>query len=150
MKQLYKLLATGLGSGYIKGAPGTYGSVVGVALYLAICGLPLYSYILFCLAFILFAIWITDRALPFFEGEDPQQIVIDEIAGFLVTMIGHPFSWLTIGLGFVFFRLFDIIKPQPVRYFDRKVKGPWGIVLDDVFAGIYAWACVFIIGKIIS
>lgn len=129
----------------IPGAPGTYGTVVAAALYALVYSLPLVSYILFCIAFIFFAVWVTARALPQFEGNDPGAIVIDEMAGFMVAMIGHPFTPLNLGLGFVFFRLFDIIKPPPIRQLEKRLKGAWGIVLDDVLAGIFACILVWVV-----
>lgn len=150
MKGIFRFLATGLDVGLIPGAPGTYGTLVGVLLYLAVVGLPTYLYILFCITFTFFAVWIAANALPSFEAKDPRQIVIDEIAGFLVAMIGAPFSWLNIAIGFALFRLFDVAKPQPIRYFDRKVAGAWGVVLDDIFAGLFAAVVSFAVRALIK
>lgn len=150
MNKIYKFFATGFGVGCIPGAPGTYGTVVGAGLYLLICDLPLFSYILFCAAFLFFSVWIISKALPQFSSEDPCPIVIDEMAGFFVTMIGLPFTWLNLGLGFVLFRFFDILKPPPIRTIDRNVKGAWGIVLDDIAAGILACITIWIIRIFVS
>ena len=111
--------------------------------------MPPISYVFFCIAFVFFAVWITRGALSHFEGEDPSQIVIDEIAGFMIAMIGHPFTWLNIGLGFVLFRVFDILKPPPIRQIDSKIKGAWGIVLDDVVAGVFACVVVWLVRIVI-
>jgi phosphatidylglycerophosphatase A len=145
LKQFYKFLATGFDSGYIPGAPGTYGTALAAGLYLALYQMPLISYLLFCVAFTFFAYWVTRGALPHFEGDDPSCIVIDEMAGMFITMIGHPFSWVNLGLGFILFRIFDITKPPPIRYVDRHMKGAWGITLDDVIAGIFACAALWVI-----
>lgn len=88
-------------------------------------------------ATVFLAIWASSWAENFFLRKDSPCIVIDEMAGLLVTMCLLPPTWLTILLGFLFFRLFDIIKPPPARFIEEKVKGGWGIVLDDVVAGIY-------------
>ena len=145
MKKALKFIVTGLNSGYIPGAPGTYGTIVGVLLYLAIYQLPFISYILFCIAFVFFSVWSIGQVLSDFDSDDPSAVVIDEMAGFFIAMIGHPFSWLTLGMGFVLFRFFDIVKPFPIRLIDRKVKGPWGIVLDDVLAGVFACIVIWLV-----
>jgi len=145
MKKIFKFLATGFHVGLIPGAPGTYGSVIGVILYLLLNGLPLISYILFCIAFTFLAFWITKGALPQFRSKDPGAIVIDEIAGMVITMIGIPFTWINVGLGFLIFRVFDVVKPFPVSYCDKKIKGAWGVVLDDVVAGIYACIVLWLV-----
>ena len=145
MRGIFKFLATGFDVGFLPGAPGTYGTVVGVGLYLLVAHLPIYLYLLFTITFAFFAIWVTNGALPSFKRDDPSEIVIDEMAGFLVTMIGLPVTWLNIGMGFVFFRLFDIIKPPPIRMIDRKMKGGLGVVSDDLLAGVFACALIWII-----
>lgn len=145
MKSFFKIMATGLGVGYIPGAPGTYGTVIAAGLYLLIYSLPLYLYMPFCVVFVLLAIWTTAGALPLFKTKDPGPIVIDEIAGFLITMIALPFSWVNLGLGFIIFRVFDIIKPPPIRWIEKRLNGAWGVVLDDVAAGIYANVVLWVI-----
>ena len=83
------------------------------------------------------AIWIAGQALPVFVGKDPKQIVVDEVAGYLVTLVGHPFSWPIAVAAFLLFRLFDITKPPPCRRVERW-RGGLGICADDIIAGVYA------------
>jgi phosphatidylglycerophosphatase A len=83
------------------------------------------------------AILVSDRARKFLLGDDPQEIVIDEVAGLLVTFFLLPLSWLSLPLGCVLFRVFDMSKPFPIRRLE-KIRGGAGIVLDDILAGVYA------------
>ena len=131
-------LASGLGRGFFPVAPGTVGTVVGVVLYFFLSRLSSFLYLITSTTFIFLSVWIADRAARHLRQKDPACIVIDEIAGFFITMVLVPWSWLNVGMGFLLFRLFDIIKPFPIRRIDRTVPGGWGIVLDDVLAGVYA------------
>jgi phosphatidylglycerophosphatase A len=142
-QRLILFLATGCGSGYVPVMPGTAGSVVGIILFLVLYPLSLPLYVLTTLAFIFLAIWASDAALSIYRIKalkinDPSQIVIDEIAGYLVTMISFPPQWLYVMCGFILFRVMDIIKPYPANIIDDKTHGGAGIVLDDIVAGIYA------------
>jgi phosphatidylglycerophosphatase A len=128
------------------------GAVVGGGLYWLLSPLPHYIYIPTTVAFIFFAVWVSARACVIFGEEDPSKVTIDEIAGILVTFALHSFSWIALVVGFVLFRIFDIAKPFPVRWAERKFPGGWGVVMDDVVAGIYAnialWIIIMIIGAI--
>ena len=84
------------------------------------------------------AIWLADSSEKLIGKKDPGCIVIDEIAGMLVALVGLPFNFFTVAVGFVFFRLLDIFKPFPIRYLERKIPGGAGIVIDDLVAGIIA------------
>ena len=87
--------------------------------------------------FIIAASWICHQAETIIGHKDPGQVVIDEVCGMLVALWGLPFTpFFAVG-GFALFRLFDIIKPFPIRWFDRRIKGGVGIVMDDVIAGIF-------------
>ena len=90
------------------------------------------------LLFIALAIWISGAAAKTLQRRDPGCIVIDEIAGMVVTFIGLPFTLTTAVLGFILFRLLDILKPFPIRTLDQRLSGGLGIVADDVVAGIFA------------
>jgi phosphatidylglycerophosphatase A len=134
----FLLFGTGLGSGYFPLAPGTVGTVIGIVLCWCFSRFSPFLYLITLISFIFFSAWIADRSERLLHQKDPRIIVIDEIAGMLVTMFLIPFSTLYAGIGFLLFRLFDIVKPFPVGWLDKNLSGGWGIVLDDVAAGIYA------------
>ena len=140
MRQPIMWLATGFGAGLLPRAPGTAGSLVGVLFFLALAGLPLPAYLLAVLALALMGVWVCERAGKALGATDHPGIVWDEIVGMLITMTATPVSWQGVALGFVLFRLFDILKPWPVASNDRKVPGGLGVMLDDVMAGLYALA----------
>jgi phosphatidylglycerophosphatase A len=130
-------LATGFFVGTVPVAPGTFGSIIGLPLCFLISRLHILLAIICAVLFIFFAIWIATAAEQVLKKEDAGEIVIDEIAGLMVTFIGLPFTLKTMIAGFVIFRVFDILKPFPIRTFEKKVAGGLGVVLDDVLAGIY-------------
>ena len=131
-------LATGLNIGKIPFAPGTFGSLIGLPLGFALAGLKLIQAIACAALFICFAIWISHIAARMLKKKDPGCIVIDEIAGMMVALIGLPFNLSTVVVGFIFFRILDITKPFPFRLLDNRVSGGLGIVADDIAAGIIA------------
>ena len=131
-------LATGFGIGHIPFAPGTFGSIPGLPLGFILSGLELPLAVAGAGMFVLGAVWIAGTAEKQLQQSDPGCIVIDEIAGMAVTFIGLPFN-LTIGfVGFVIFRLLDVFKPFPIRLLEQRLEGGWGVVMDDVAAGIIA------------
>ncbi|MFV1872051.1 MAG: phosphatidylglycerophosphatase A [Oleiphilus sp.] len=138
LKHPAHFLAFGFGSGCTPKAPGTFGTLVGMMVY---CLLPPMSMPLF-LGFILVSfflgIYFCDKATKALGVHDHGGIVWDEFVGFWISVIALPegLAWLL--LAFCLFRLFDIWKPQPIKYLDQKVEGGLGIMLDDVVAGIYA------------
>ena len=85
---------------------------------------------------ILGSIWIADQAERMLQQKDPGVIVIDEICGLVVALIGLPFTWVNVVLGFIFFRVLDIAKPVPIRNIERRLNGGTGIIMDDIAAGI--------------
>lgn len=132
------LLATGCYAGYIPVAPGTFGTLVAVPLcYLLSVFGPLEG-ALFIAVFAGFAVWISGEAERIFDKKDSSLIVIDEMAGLLVTLFLIPWSAKSVIVGFLLFRLIDIAKPFPIRRVESKLHGGWGIVGDDLLAGIYA------------
>jgi len=132
------ILATGFFIGNMPVAPGTFGTVLGLPLCFLLSGLDLPFAVLLSIIFVLFAIWIAHDAEIILKKKDPGCIVIDEIAGIMVTFLGLPFNITTAVAGFLIFRLFDILKPFPIRHLERKLSGGAGVVLDDVAAGIYS------------
>ena len=129
-------LATGFYIGNIPVAPGTFGSLVGLPLCFALAGISTATAMLGTLLFILFAVWIADAAEKILEQNDPGCIVIDEIAGMVVALVGLPFNPITVVIGFILFRILDILKPFPIRDLDKRIPGGLGVVADDVAAGI--------------
>ena len=143
------LLACGLGSGLVPKAPGTFGTLAAIPLYLVMQPLGLLGYLLLTAVFFVLGIWLCHQAIKVFERNDPSEVVWDEVVGFLVTMIAAPAGWQWLVLGFVLFRIFDIWKPWPVRLADHKLHGGLGIMLDDVIAGIYALIVLQVIALIV-
>lgn len=124
--------------GYSPIAPGTVGSLLGVALYIPLSRLlPIY-YFLFLLLASLLSFKIAGEAERFFEKKDCQIIVIDEVVGVFFTMFLFPPNLFYLSAGFLLFRVFDIAKPFPAGWIDRKMNGGTGVVLDDIVAGTYA------------
>ncbi len=121
-------MAFGFGSGFSKKAPGTCGTVVGIPIYWLL-GLAFFVGVRIC-----------QRVSEELGVEDYPGIVWDEIVGYLVTMFSLPHTLTWIVLGFALFRLLDILKPQPLRWIDRQIYGGWGIMLDDLLAGLAACA----------
>ena len=131
-------LATGFYIGKIPLAPGTFGSLIGLPLCFLLAEIQLSAAIIAVLLIIALAIWISNVAERTLERKDPGCIVIDEIAGMVVTLIGLPFNLTTATIGFILFRILDILKPFPIRILDKRLPGGLGIVADDVVAGIFA------------
>ena len=129
-------LATGGYIGFIPFAPGTFGSLLGIPLFYFIASIPLLPAFFFMIAFILFSIWVAEKAEKSIGAKDPGCIVIDEIAGMGVTFLTISFHPYMAILGFVVFRFFDILKPFPVMYLEKRFTGGLGVVIDDVAAGI--------------
>ncbi len=114
------------------------GTVAAIPVYLLAIQLNFWLYALFTLIATLAGIWICDVAAKKLDEHDFGGIVWDEVAGYLITMLFVPFSWQSALAGFVLFRIFDILKPQPIKWVDSKVAGGLGIMLDDVLAAIFA------------
>jgi len=135
------LLACGLGSGAARFAPGTFGTLVAIPLYWFMQPLSILYYALITLVLFLVGIGLCAYAAEKLGVHDHPGIVWDEIVGYLITMFMAPSGLMWIIIGFALFRLFDIWKPWPIDWLDAKVSGGFGIMIDDVLAGIYA-ACL--------
>ena len=132
------LLAFGFGSGLAPKAPGTFGTLVAIPIYLILEPLNLTTYLGCLIVITLFSFYIAGKSAQLLGIHDHGGIVIDEICGYLLTMALAPKDWQWIVAGFLLFRLFDIFKPWPIKYLDKAISGGVGIVLDDLMAGIYA------------
>jgi len=138
LKDPVVLIAVGFGSGLAPKAPGTAGTLVAIPLFMLMQPMPLISYLLITTCLFIAGIWICTYTAEKLGVHDHPSIVIDEIVGYLITMIAAPEGWLVMLVGFVLFRLFDALKPWPISCFDRNINGGLGIMLDDVVAGIAA------------
>jgi phosphatidylglycerophosphatase A len=136
------LLAFGLGSGAAPKAPGTFGTVAVIPFYLLISQLAPWGYLVVVLVMAGFGVWLCHRVSQDLGVHDHSGIVWDEWVGFLITMWLAPSGWLWLLIGFVLFRFFDIVKPWPIYLLDQHVPGGWGIMVDDIVAGLYAFALI--------
>jgi phosphatidylglycerophosphatase A len=131
-------LAFGFGSGAAPKAPGTFGTLAAIPLYLLLAQLPLWAYVVVLVATFAIGIYLCDQASKDMGVHDHGGIVWDEFVGFWIAMTALPFHWGWILAGFVLFRFFDILKPWPISWLDKKVHGGMGIMIDDVVAGLFA------------
>ena len=144
-----KTAATGLGSGLSPFAPGTAGTLVGIPIYFLLSMLSRPLYLLTAAAFFFFAVYVAQEAEKLYGAHDPSCIVIDEIAGFLVVMACISPSPFTVAAGFALFRIFDIAKPFPIRLLEQRLPGGYGVVGDDIMAGIYGNIILQIVTRVI-
>ncbi len=131
-------IAFGLGTGASPYAPGTVGTLLGIPLVWLMAGLSIWVYLLITVALYFFGVWVCNKTSNDIGVHDHSGIVIDEVVGYLITMILIPVNLWTLALGFLAFRFFDIIKPWPIRWLDKHVHGGTGIMIDDVLAGVFA------------
>ncbi len=131
--------AFGFGSGLAPKAPGTFGTLAAVPLYLLMQDWSLPVYLGAMLLAFLVGVYICDRSANALGVHDHPGIVWDEFVGYWITMAAAPAGWQWVLSGFVLFRLFDILKPWPIGWVDKKVDGGLGIMLDDVLAAVFAW-----------
>ncbi len=137
MKRFVLFLSSNAGLGYAPWAPGTFGTLAGIPAFWLLARLPAPLYALTWAALFCLACWAAGEAGRIYNVTDDRRIVIDELAGYLVTVAFLPFSWPAALLGFFLFRFFDVVKVWPASWFDREMKNGVGVVLDDVAAGVY-------------
>ncbi|WP_445766054.1 phosphatidylglycerophosphatase A family protein [Rheinheimera sp.] len=138
LKKWYQFLALGFGSGLARKAPGTFGTLAAVPLVALLLWAGNTYLLVFVILGALLGVYICERTTKDIGVHDHGAIVWDEIIGLGITMLWVPLHWQTLVLGFVLFRLFDIVKPWPISWLDKKVHGGVGIMLDDVVAGVFA------------
>jgi phosphatidylglycerophosphatase A len=131
-------LALGFGSGLAPKAPGTFGTLAAVLVFFLMSGLTPLVYGLLVLVVCISGIYICGKAASDVGVHDHGAIVWDEFAGFFITMFMVPVSWQSVLVGFILFRIFDIAKPWPISIVDKKLTGGFGIMFDDVLAGLFA------------
>jgi len=144
------LIATGIGVGYLPVASGTWGSLVALPIHFLLTRLGTGGYLVALGLLVFVAVGSAGAAEKILDRADPSAVVIDEIAGMLVTLAPFQPGVLTWGAGFLLFRFFDIVKPFPVRWFDRHIHGGIGIVADDLVAGLYAAGCLWLLTKLVG
>ncbi|PID46116.1 MAG: phosphatidylglycerophosphatase A [Proteobacteria bacterium] len=147
MRSPVHFLAFGLGSGLAPFAPGTFGTLAAVLLYLPMQYLDVLSYCLLVALVCIAGVWICGKSSDMLGVHDHGGIVWDEFAGYFITMIAAPAGWQWILVGFVLFRLFDILKPWPIKWADSKVHGGLGIMLDDILAGLISLAILQVLAR---
>lgn len=136
-------LAFGFGSGLAPKAPGTFGTLAAMPLYLLASKLSLSAYVGLTVLLFLIGVWLCGRCEQILSVRDHSGIVWDEFVGLFITLAGTPVSWPAMAAGFFLFRLFDVLKPWPISWFDRRIHGGLGIMLDDAVAGLFAWSVLF-------
>lgn len=142
--KLYKIIlrnpvhyfSFGFGAGLSPKAPGTVGTLVAIPIFLLLTTQSNYFYLIFVTIVFFMGCWSSSYTAKSLNVHDHPGIVIDEIVGYLITMLFVPVTWYWVVLGFIFFRIFDIWKPWPISIADQRLKGGFGIMFDDVLAGI--------------
>ncbi|OUR75097.1 phosphatidylglycerophosphatase A [Colwellia psychrerythraea] len=140
-----QFLALGFGSGLAPKAPGTFGTLAAVPLFLLMSSLSPLFYALLVLVVCISGIYICGKAAKDVGVHDHGAIVWDEFAGFFITMFMIPVSWQSVLVGFILFRIFDIAKPWPISVADKKLTGGFGIMFDDVLAGLFSLVIMHVI-----
>lgn len=141
MSNPWHLLAIGFGSGLSPVVPGTMGTLASIPFYLLLMHLPLLWYVIVLIMASVIGVTICQRTSHDMKVHDHGSIVWDEFVGFWITMLVvpvlhlDPWNWKIIVAGFVLFRLFDMVKPWPISWFDKNVAGGFGIMIDDIVAG---------------
>ncbi len=138
-------LAFGCGSGAAPKAPGTFGTLAALVPYYFMQDLSQPVYLAVLLVTALVGIYLCGKTASDIGVHDHGGIVWDEFVGMWLTLFAAPSGWQWVVIGFVLFRLFDILKPTPIGWLDKRVHGGTGIMLDDIVAGSFAWICLQLI-----
>ncbi len=147
MSNPWHLLATGFGSGLAKYVPGTMGTLAAIPFYLLLAQLPFGWYLVAVLVAALIGVKICTITSGDMKVHDHGSIVWDEFVGFWITMaIAPTVSWQWVLTGFILFRFFDMVKPWPISWLDKHVKGGFGIMVDDILAGFMAMIALWGVG----
>ena len=144
-----RLAATGLGAGYSPVAPGTAGTLVAIPLYLVLAAAGGWAVAAGLVVITVVGVPVSTRMEEITGTKDPKPVVIDEIAGYLVTVLGSSPTLFTVTAGFFIFRFFDVLKPPPVRWFERTLPAGAGVMADDLMAGVYSWITLRLLEKIL-
>ena len=142
MDKIIMFLATGFYSGNLPKIPGTWGSLMALVPWFFMRNLPLTSYLIAVAIIFFMGCLLAGSAEKILDQADAGPIVIDEFVGMFITLTAapaHPAAWI---VGFLLFRFFDILKPFPCSWFDNHIHGGFGIMMDDVIAGLYALLCL--------
>ena len=139
----HQLFALGFGLGLSPKLPGTIGALAALPLIYVASQTSMIWQLTLGLVICVYGILCCDKTAKELGEKDPQMIVWDEVAGFYIAMIAFPFEWGYLLAAFFLFRSFDILKPYPISWADKKLKGGLGIMLDDILAGFAAWLCVY-------
>ncbi|VAW58077.1 Phosphatidylglycerophosphatase A [hydrothermal vent metagenome] len=145
LKNPLHFFSLGFGSGLAPVAPGTLGTLAAIPVYVLLVQFELWVFLIITLFITVAGIYLCGYTSKALGVHDHSGIVIDEIAGYLITMIAVPFHWKWVIAGFVLFRFFDILKPWPISWLDRKVSGGFGIMIDDVLAGVFSLICLHLL-----
>lgn len=153
LKNPWHLLAIGFGSGLSPIVPGTMGTLAAIPFYLLLVQLPLPLYLVALVVACIVGVKICQVTSDDMGVHDHGSIVWDEFAGFWITMLVVPvlnlsaYDWKWLLTGFVLFRFFDMVKPWPIGWLDKRVHGGLGIMLDDIVAGVMAGGALYLVGK---
>jgi phosphatidylglycerophosphatase A len=145
LKQPVQFLALGFGSGLAPKAPGTFGTAAAIPVYLLLAMLTPMYYFFAVVIMSIAGIYICGKAADNVGVHDHPAIVWDEFVGYFITMFMVPVSWQSVLVGFLLFRVFDILKPWPISFIDKKMSGGAGIMFDDILAGLFSLAIMHLI-----
>ncbi len=142
-------VATLLGAGRLPKAPGTWGTLATMPLCWWLQQRDMMAHVIVFTFVLVIGTWAAGVACRIYARQDPPQVVVDEAAGYLLTMWAAPVGWPWLVVGFGLFRLFDIWKPWPVHWLDQALPSPWGVMADDLAAGLYAGLGVMVLARMI-